>query len=216
MTHVDDLLTDYVLGALSTDERAAVAAHLDGCARCRVEADALAEDLAAAAALAPAVAPSPAVKARVLASIDAANRFERFVDVVASLCDVAQEQASALLSAIDDASRWLFGPADGVELFHIDAGPARADAIVGFTRIAPGKSFPQHAHVGDEVVVVLQGSYVEPDGTVRRTGDRVEMKAGTAHSFTARPGPPLVYLVVVDKGITFAGDDFVGPDDPRA
>jgi putative transcriptional regulator len=216
MKHVDDLLTDYALGALSSAERDEVEAHLADCARCRVEADELVEDLAGAAALAPPVQPSPALKQRVLASVDAANRFERFTDVVASLCDVATAQAAALLGAIDDASRWLFGPAEGVEVFHIDAGPARADAIVGFTRIAPGKSFPQHAHVGDEVVVILQGSYVDPDGTIHRTGDRVDMKAGTAHAFVARPGPPLVYLVVVDKGITFAGDDFVGPDDPRA
>jgi hypothetical protein len=41
------------------------------------------------------------------------------------------------------------------------------------------------------------------------------MPAGSQHSFTAAPGPDLVYLGVVQQGFTVEGSLF-GPDSPDA
>ncbi len=171
-------------------------------------------DLEHLALAVPAMDAAPALRTRLLDSIQHAHRFQDFVDSVAALCDVAKDQANQLLAAIDDAARWLMGPGDGLTVFHIDAGPRHANAIVGFTRVEPGAVFPHHTHVGAESVLVLQGGFVQPDGTTHRRGERVDMAPGTSHGFKALPGPALIYLVIIDQGIII-GDEAAGPDDPR-
>ena len=83
-----------------------------------------------------------------------------FVRRAAALLDIDANETSALMAAMDDADRWLAGPGEGIELFHIDAGPAVAvaGAITGFVRLGPGAVFPHHRHVGFEDVLVLAGA----------------------------------------------------------
>jgi quercetin dioxygenase-like cupin family protein len=77
-----------------------------------------------------------------------------------------------------------------------------------------GAVFPEHKHLGDEAVLVVQGSFEDGvSGRVYRAGDVVRMGAGSSHDFRARPGPALVYLVVLAEGLQI-GDAVFGPDDP--
>jgi quercetin dioxygenase-like cupin family protein len=164
----------------------------------------------------PTVSPSSGRREALLAAAAATRRFERFVARVGALCDLGQKAAERLLDGIDDAARWIAGPADGVSLFHIDAGPRLSEAICGFVRLSPNSRFPEHAHAGDEVVLVMSGGFVTSDGVTVRAGEELAMPTGSAHHLTALPGPDLLYLVVVDKGIVFAGESSIaGPDDPR-
>jgi anti-sigma-K factor RskA len=73
MSDIHELAAFYALGALSTEDRAAFEAHVDGCRRCQME---LAEYDAGVEALARSVAePAPAeMKSEVMARIDAADR----------------------------------------------------------------------------------------------------------------------------------------------
>jgi anti-sigma factor ChrR (cupin superfamily) len=57
---------------------------------------------------------------------------------------------------------------------HLTAGP-RSPADAGFVRVAAGTVFPLHRHVGDETVLVLQGSYSDSDGAVVRAGEQARM-----------------------------------------
>jgi anti-sigma factor ChrR (cupin superfamily) len=50
---------------------------------------------------------------------------------------------------------------------HLVGGSATAGADVGFVRITAGTTFPPHRHLGEEHVLVLQGSYQDSDGTDR-------------------------------------------------
>jgi quercetin dioxygenase-like cupin family protein len=155
-----------------------------------------------------------------LKATETTSRFERFVARVGQLCDLPLQGADALVRSIDDAAKWITGPAGGVELFHIDAGPKLAGAVCGFVRIAPGSTFPAHAHAGDEVMLVLAGGLVIESGHEKgrtvRAGDELATKSGEEHLLRALPGPDLLYLVVVDKGIVFEGEtEIAGPDDPR-
>src|SRR5262249_50032522 len=104
--HVDELVPWYVNGPLEAGERAAVSAHLSGCAACR-------EEVARCQALAAAVrrTPDPAVAS-------AAGRLER---VMASI---------DLLEAADARragwrARWRAGAAWLGVLFQLAPGPAR-------------------------------------------------------------------------------------------
>ena len=157
--------------------------------------------------------PSSGLRAALLSAV-AGPWWAPFARRARTLLDLDDAAPAALFGAVEDAQRWTDGPADGVRLFHIDAGPALAGAITGFVRLAPGARFPHHRHVGHEAVLVLEGSFVE-GGRTWSAGQEAAMDADTAHDVVAGPEGCL-YLVVVDDGIAFDGEDPIGPDDPRA
>ncbi|UJR82262.1 cupin domain-containing protein [Sandaracinus amylolyticus] len=151
---------------------------------------------------------------RLVASARATSRFDDLEREVASLLDLDVRAAGALLLRVDDASSWTEGPAPGVRLFHVEGGPAVASAVTGFVRVEAGREFPEHEHLGDERVLVIQGALRDSHGHVVRRGEIAPMPAGSAHSFEAIGPLPLVYLVVVRDGVRI-GHDVIGPDDPR-
>jgi putative transcriptional regulator len=211
--HIDDYLERWLAGRVSEEQERELDEHTRGCERCtelyRQEAEAVAE----VARAMPPVAPSSGLKASILRDLTPAGRFRCFVDKTAELIDVASERARELLAGIDDAARWEPGPVPAVSLFHIDGGPKTADAIVGFVKIEPGEAFPEHAHHGTETVYVLQGGLQDSGGEQFRPGDVCVMEEGTEHHLVAEDGPPLIFLVVVETGVSI-GDHFIGPDDP--
>ena len=139
------------LEAVSEGERRSALRHLDGCAACALDYRVQADALTALALALPPVPPPLELRARLLKSIAAANRFEQFADRVAALIDVTLENARALLGKIDEAASWVESPLPGVRLYHLDGGPSMAQAVVGFVRIEPGHVFPDHSHHGPEV-----------------------------------------------------------------
>lgn len=155
------------------------------------------------------------VRARLLSDATTEGRFERFVSAAADLLDVDAAKMRQLLDRIGDPSSWYASKLPDVSLIDLEGGPRVADAITGFIRMPAGAVFPEHAHLGDEQVLVLQGSFLDGvSGQVHRPGELVELPAGTAHDFRVRPGPDLVYMVVAQRGIRI-GDEDIGPDDPR-
>jgi putative transcriptional regulator len=162
-----------------------------------------------------AVAPSAGLKDRLLKSASAvtsAQRYATFVDRIAQLTDLAKDKANDLLNALDDAARWVGGGTE-TALFHVDGGPRVANAIVGFVRMREGAQFIEHEHVGDEVMLILQGGLVM-NGKTYRAGDEIPSKGGTSHSFVAAPGPDLMYLGVIQGGMKIEGN-LIGPNDPK-
>lgn len=157
------------------------------------------------------VAPLASTRAALLAAV-AGPWYAPFVRRVAELCEINADAARELLVAVNDAGRWIAGMSDGVEAFHIDAGPSLSDAVVGFIRLAPGAVFPEHTHVGAEDVLVLEGAFVVGGVTVS-AGEEAPMAAGTRHEARATDAGCL-YLGVVRGGLEFDGF-VVGPDDPR-
>jgi anti-sigma factor ChrR (cupin superfamily) len=154
-------------------------------------------------ALRPARASADA-RARLLAAVAAPERrFSPFVARLARLLDLAHERVGELLVSLARTDVWEH-VLPNVELFHLEGGPATAGADVGFVRVAAGAQFPHHNHLGDEHVLVLQGGFVEDDGTVVRAGAGSFRAAGSAHSLTALPEQDLLYAVVV-FGVEFPG-----------
>jgi anti-sigma factor ChrR (cupin superfamily) len=99
-----------------------------------------------------------------------------------------------------------------LSLFHIDGGPAVDDAIVGFVQIAAGQPFPEHTHIGEERIFVIQGGLRDENGVVHTPGTLVKRAPGTSHSIAAEPGIPLIYLNIVDEGLEVGGTLY-GPED---
>jgi len=148
------------------------------------------------------VAPAPELRAQLMAAVPERGRYERFAAGVAQLLDVALDRARALLDKLDDAS--LFSEElPGIALCWLEGGPGTLNAVRGFVRVAAGTRFPEHAHLGQEKVLVLSGSYYDParDRTFR-PGDLDVMQPGTAHDYVVpAAGPDLLMLSVTQVGL---------------
>lgn len=167
---------------------------------------ALADSLSALSLALPRVAPTADLRARLLATAARPeHRWAPFTARLARLIDVAHDRARELLAAIVRPDPWQ-RLLPGVDLLHLQGGPAVAGADVGFVRVAAGGAFPEHRHLGPERVLILQGGYVDDQGQTARAGDLVELPAGSSHSFVALPGDDLIYAVVVG-GVEFPGLD---------
>jgi len=132
MDHLTPGFGPLELELLDDAEQRRVEAHLDGCAECAAEYRLSAEALADLALSLPRSTPSPAVRERVMKSVSATNRFEKFAAQVAALIDVSVDKARELVGRIDDAKSWMATHVEGVFSYDLPAGPAVADAVVGF------------------------------------------------------------------------------------
>ena len=213
--HLDAGFGPLELEALEPEDQAAARAHLAACAACADQHRVAAEGLVALTLALPEAAPPPPLRDRILRSVSGVSRFDDFAERTARIIDVAVDKARALLARIDDPAAWSDGPLPGVRLYHLDGGPAMANAVVGLVRIKPGSVFPEHTHQGTEVALVLQGSCVEGDGRVSRRGDLLQMESSSTHMLTALPGPDLVYVAAVQNGFLLFGEH-IKPGDPRA
>ena len=154
--------------------------------------------------------PPAALRAQLLGELSGKGRFARFVESTAEMLDIGLEQARALLDRLDDLS--LFEPAfPGASFFWCEGGPSVANAVRGFIRVQAGTEFPEHEHIGDEIVLVLQGSFV--DTTCKKAygvGARVLMPAGTSHEYMVpADGPDLLKLSVTQQGLRALGLTFL-------
>ncbi len=193
------------LDLLTPGGRVRVEAPLDA----RPDADALraeAEAIAASLGLGlPGITPRAAARTRLLADAAPRPRSPGLVTALAALLDVGAAGARQVLGIFDDAATWVAAPLAGVALCDLEGGPAVADARVGLVRVAAGVSFPHHSHFGHEETLILQGGWRDETGALLRRGERLHLGPGTAHAFTALPGPDLVFAVVLRGGISLPG-----------
>ncbi|HEX2568344.1 MAG TPA: cupin domain-containing protein [Polyangia bacterium] len=196
--HVGERAYDYLMEALPPEEQSALTAHLASCTFCSRELRATAEALGTVALALDPVPPPPGGRERLLAATRT-GRFADFAERVARFFDVARERAGELLDWIDEPGRWE-RQLDWIHLVHLEGGPAVAGADAGFVRLRAGTRFPAHRHLGEERVLVLQGTLHLDDGRVLRRGDGVVSLTGTAHSFYVGDEVDCIYAVV-HKGI---------------
>lgn len=170
-------------------------------------------DAEALARLAEGGAAPSGLRAKLLANATLEGRFDHHAASVAELLNLDEARAKALLDGIGRPESWQASPIPQVELFHVEGGPGTEAAITGFVRMPAGAGFPEHEHLGDEAVLIVQGSVLDSvSGAIHRPGDVARMPSGTTHALQVRPGPDLVYLSVVHTGVKI-GDHVFGPDD---
>lgn len=167
---------------------------------------------ALAGALDPVPAP-PGARDRLIAAATAGSRrFAPFVPALEQLFDLGADAVQAVLDRAAEASSWVASPLPGVELLHFDGGPRLEAADCGLVRLAPSTPFPDHDHLGDETVLLLQGGYLDASGTTYHPGDVHEMHPGERHSYVVLPDEPCIVAVVLYDGIDVGGQVIkVGP-----
>lgn len=195
MTDIRELIPLYALGALDDAEATAVERA--------VAADpALAAELDSYLGMIPPVAPSPGLKAQLLASAGG-GRFETFSTRMSSLFDVSVDRARELLALVERETAWEH-PVPGVHLIHFAGGPAHAAADCGFVRVDPGGTFPWHKHLGEEIMVVLEGTVRDHRGQTWVPGDEIAQNLDDEHELIAGPDGVL-YVARAQNGIEVPG-----------
>lgn len=203
--HLDELLAGAALGILDDAEAAELDALLAGDeALVAALADAERDASLLALTLAPVPLPEGGL-ARLLEATHTVGRFDAMLERLAGLLDLGLERVRELVRSMDEPASWEGGPVPGTWLIHLQGGPRLGAELVGFVKVEAGLHFPHHKHLGDEVVVVLQGGLRDSRGVELRAGEVCEMDDGTEHDFVAMEGPDLIYLVLLGQGVEFPG-----------
>jgi len=155
--------------------------------------------IAAIGLTAEAAAPPPGLRDRIVASRQRQGRYGIFADRISRLFDLPLAEAEGLMQRIEQPSEWKPFLVDGLEMIPVTAGPKCAGAIATLVRIQPGATFPDHAHRGDETMIVLDGGFREPGdgGEEVWRGDEIFRADGTEHALLALPGIPCVAAVLI-------------------
>lgn len=157
-----------------------------------------------ALALPPSRPPDPSLRSKLLGRISGRDRFLPFVDRLAKLLDLSEGEAEHHLQAIDRDDDWQ-DLLPGVRFRDFEGGPAIGEAHGGMVRMTTGATFPRHAHIGDERVILLQGKLQDEHGRVYRAGDMIVSRDGSSHELRAVGDGETIYAVVV-VGLDFMGE----------
>lgn len=196
------LLTAYAAGSLPEPVMLVVATHLSACAECRAEtADLLRVGGHCVASSAP-MPVSTACRDRVLKAISG---------------DVPTAAASVDASAAEPSS-WphpLRGDLDrygadlpwkkrpfGIRLLDLPcAGKSHQCFLLD---VEPGRNIPAHTHRGEEMVAVLRGAVIDPNGRFE-AGDFIFGDHHVVHEQASDPDAGCVCLVVLRGDVDFRG-----------
>ena len=193
----EELLIGYAAGTTSEPEALAISTHLTFCAACR-------HHLSAAEAMG----------GYLLEQGDAAPLQERALqDVLARLDDDDEEPVvpatpvpglpTALSGYAADALRsrgwrWV---SPGIQQLPL---AARGSVKARLMRFQPGTVLPVHTHRGQELTVVLSGSYSDSLGQFA-CGDMAELDGSTLHQPKVDSDVECIALIVTDSRLKFPG-----------
>jgi putative transcriptional regulator len=176
--HLDDAtIIAYAAGTLGEAHGFAVAAHLAYCPQCRA-AVRMAEDMGGTILQEQnAAAVSDTCRSATLASLDSiiSAPIHRTVSPRAEVPKVLQTLLGT--SSLDEI-KWK-KKAPGVSKFDIPMSPG-SKTHLQLLRIGPGREMPEHGHGGEELTVILRGSYSDHTGQYR-VGDVADLDEEIEH-----------------------------------
>ena len=65
---------------------------------------------------------------------------------------------------LTDEQQWITSPADGVSRVPLERVAPESGHTTSFVEFKAGVSFPEHAHPGNEEIVVLHGRFIDEHG----------------------------------------------------
>lgn len=206
-------LTDFATANLPLAEAVCVSAHLEFCGKCRAHVQQLA-DIGGhmLSRLEPAEVSAgsfESLMARVGSQMAPAPDCDAFSAAPLAVMEAAQEPARPLAGAFLpravrrlssgslDKLRWVqLGKALRVAPLQV-SDATRETAIYD---IKAGGRMPEHEHRGEEITVLLQGSFSDAEGSYSR-GDFVVRHAGEAHQPTATQDMDCICLVCLERPV---------------
>ena len=197
-------LTDYAAGTLTLSEAVCVAAHLHFCGRCRARVQQL-TDIGShlfAGLQTRELTPEPGEFEQLMARIDA----EGGEAGPRKAPSVSAEQEPGRLPGV---VRSLIGGEQLNQLEWVEMGNVLriapvalddADRQTAIYDIPAGRCMPEHEHRGEEISVLLQGSFSDADGKYEE-GDFVVRHAGESHQPTATQDGNCICLVSLEQPV---------------
>jgi|10_taG_2_1085330.scaffolds.fasta_scaffold122578_2 putative transcriptional regulator len=204
----DDTLMAYVNGTLVEPLSVVVATHLAICPRCR-KSVALMEDLAGLLLMEAETAPlSPAEEAMAdiipsSASPDPGNDDQPLIKPDYSNTGVPMPLAERMPATLDDIPWRTLIP--GISHYPLPkSGSQKNKGTLRLLKIAPGKTMPEHSHTGQELTLILRGSYIDDLGRFQ-TGDIADLDSETLHQPVADTAEDCICLIATDAPLKFSG-----------
>lgn len=213
-----ELLTDYSAGSLPLSHALCIAAHLEQCDSCRQQVAKLNRLGAAFFNTQPTQGVSlQSLKDQVMTLLDeppaaAADRASVTTTGVASTGFTPVASAPAAPYKVPKALRQ-FVAAGYSSLEWVRLSPAiqmatllkdRDGSQIALSRVKPGGKMFHHRHTGDELTVVLEGSFSDESGIYRK-GDFVHRDSRHRHKPMVTRDAECICLMVMDAPIQFTG-----------
>lgn len=196
----NDLLAEYATGGLGESWCLVIASHLALCPHCRDEAAALDAIGGVALSELPVAPMSNSALDGALAALETTDQ------------DTGQNGQKRVTHGIFPSPLWDYvgGDLDTVRWRSIGGRvrqcilPTQDNATARLLTIPPGAIVPEHAHTGQEMTLVLQGSVVDGDAVYQR-GDVQQADAELTHTPAAGLGEVCICLLVTDGPLKFTG-----------
>jgi putative transcriptional regulator len=83
-------------------------------------------------------------------------------------------------------------------------GPEKTGGALRLLKIAPGKTMPEHSHTGQELTMILKGSYIDDLGRFQE-GDIADLDDETWHQPVADTDQDCICLIATDAPLKFSG-----------
>lgn len=208
--HVTDDLYEYALQILEPRRAEEIALHLRECRSCLLALGAINDEFAEVVVPTSNVAPTASLRSRLLKDVGGIVPYARYLDDMAEMLVGSRALLEGELRGLPHPKTWVDGPVKHCRLFPCDAGSSLDDVIRSLVLMESGSTFPDHEHLGDEYILVLQGSLLNEDGKLYRPGDKLHMAEGTNHSFEVPDGLDLIYFNIVHHGLQI-GEQLITP-----
>ncbi len=199
--HITDELHEYALDILTEQRAQEVKHHLRTCRPCSQQLGVISNLLVQSLQHEEASTPPADLRSRILQDVSAIAPYSLYHKDIAGVLGGTEEALRKELASMPHPSTWTTGPIPRCRLFPCVADGAPRDAIRTLVLMESGSRFPLHEHLGDETIVIVQGSMQLEDGQVHRPGEILRMASGTSHAFDVPVGLDLIYLALVDQGL---------------
>jgi len=224
-----EILTDYASGSLRLSHALCLAAHMEHCQSCRQQAERLstlgaeifsqqAPKVTAAqcgqlkervfAMLDDTVPPQPNNSSLPISSSAASGGTGKVMDPHASLQTTASNDEYTVPKSLKQ-----FIERSYKELEWVSVSPSikiatllkdKDGAQIALSRVKAGGKMPHHRHTGDELTVVLEGSFSDESGIFRK-GDFISRDSRHKHKPMVTKDAECICLMVLDAPIEFTG-----------
>lgn len=223
-----ELLTDYASGSLRSSHALTIATHLEFCEDCRNTLRQL--DLLGSVLFSTPTSPEKSVesisklKTKLLDNLDDQATSQGIPQRIAGSCEEQNTEGNeellslpkALQNVIKSSRNGLHWSRVSLSMRIHKLYKDMDGSVISLTRVKPGGKMAHHAHTGDEITVVLKGSFSDETGVYRK-GDFILRHRENRHRPVATRDTECVCLIVLDSPIRFTGlltrwlNPFMGP-----
>jgi putative transcriptional regulator len=200
--HLDDAtLMAYAAGTLGEAHSVVVAAHAAMCPECRAAIRA-AETVGGMLLVdQDGTAVSDTCRAATLASLDGVVRSTKPAPAAARVPGEVPAPVCNLINNMPLSEIKWKSKAPGIAKFDIPLSPGSRTHLQ-LLRIAPGKMLPDHGHGGEELTLILRGSYSDHTGRYQ-AGDVADLDEDTEHAPCVDSAVECICLVATEAPTRF-------------